>query len=138
MGGYYLIGQGGGGGAIADDPFGPKFFKTHCIDWVREVCVLEGETTTLELMLTNGERIDVSNLIELQPDLLVLDAFDPSDRTCKHTTRMFLRYGTIYRVAINRQTKADRPIGFSVISDPKVTSRVTKDDGESKAAASAE
>jgi hypothetical protein len=118
MNGYVLLD--GASRNTPQDTFGQRFFSQQFMDWMRAVCVIEAQTPVLELVLTSGERLDIALIVELQHDYLVVDVFDADDRSCQHTHRVYLRYGTIYRIAVYQRAISERPIGFNVQARPHI------------------
>ena len=101
------------------------FFKTHFFDWVKEVCKLDSVTPVLEIMLTSGQVLDVSHIVELKPEHMLVSAFRDG-RDCADTFHSYIRYATIYRINVLSQPADERPIGFNVeyrtkIEKPKRT-----------------
>lgn len=108
--GYYPINP--AGASIEEDAFGPRFFRTHFFDRMRQVCEIDEVTPVLEIMLTSGQVIDVSHIIELTQDYMVIAAFvDTHD--CTNTYHAYVRYMTIYRINVLSQPTGERAIGFT-------------------------
>lgn len=113
--GYYPINPDGG---REEDAFGPVFFRTQFMDRIKKAYDPEAETPIIELMLANGQVLDVSCIVELKPDYVLVEAFI-DDRDADRTFRTFIRYHTIYRINVLRKLKDDRPIGFNVRHEPE-------------------
>jgi hypothetical protein len=108
--GYYPINPAGSG--VEEDAFGPRFFRTHFFDRMRQVCMIDEMTPVMEIMLTSGQVIDISHIIELKEDYMLVCAFVDA-RDCAKTYHAYIRYITIYRINVLSQPREDRPIGFS-------------------------
>ena len=72
--GYYAINPSGGSGG-PEDAFGPRFFKTRFYTWIREACAIDNSVPVLEMLLTSGQVLDVSHIVDLQPDYMLVCAF---------------------------------------------------------------
>ncbi|MDC1142586.1 hypothetical protein OAU50_05810 [Planctomycetota bacterium] len=118
--GYYPINP---DGQSQEDAFGPVFFRSQFMDRIKKAYNPEAETPIIELMLTNGQVLDVSCIVELKPDYVLLEAFI-DDHDPERTFRTFIRYQTIFRINVLRQPKNDRPIGFQVGHEPDDHTRV--------------
>lgn len=108
--GYYPINP--AGSAVEEDAFGPRFFRTHFFDRMREACDVASGTPILELMLTSGQVLDVSGILELKQDYMLLSVFvDTHD--CERTYQAYIRYQTIYRINVLISPQDERSIGFN-------------------------
>jgi hypothetical protein len=107
--GYYPINP---GTMREEDAFGAQFFRTHFFDRMRQVCQIDEMTPVLEILLTSGQVIDVSHIIELSQDYMVVSAFVDT-RDCSNTYHAYVRYVTIYRINVLSQPTGERPIGFT-------------------------
>ncbi|MBE7490292.1 MAG: hypothetical protein HS108_00805 [Planctomycetes bacterium] len=116
-----------------EDAFGPRFFRTHFVDYMRQVCAVDGQTPVLELVLASGQVLDVSHILELKPDYMLVSVFR-DERTCEDTYNTYLRYQTIFRINVLTRPHEDRPIGFSMQNMPAVldTDRAAPDNGREK------
>jgi hypothetical protein len=108
--GYYPINP--AGSSVAEDAFGPQFFRTHFVDRMRQVCLIDEMTPVLEFLLTSGQVIDVAHIVELKPDYMLVSAFVDT-RDCAKVYHAYIRYMTIYRINVLSQPYDERPIGFS-------------------------
>ena len=113
--GYYPINP---GGMSQEDAFGPVFFRTQFMDRIKKAYDPEAETPIIELMLSNGQVLDVSCIVELKPNYVLVEAFI-DERDPENTFRTFIRYQTIYRINVQRSPKNDRPIGFNIRHEPE-------------------
>lgn len=95
-----------------EDAFGPRFFRTHFYDYMRQVCQISGQTPVLELLLTSGQVLDVSHIVELTPDYMLVAVFRDT-RTCEDVYNTYIRYLTIFRINVLSQPHEERPIGFT-------------------------
>ena len=93
--GYYPINP--AGSSIEEDAFGPRFFRTHFFDRMRQACELDDTTPILEVMLTSGQVLDISAIVELKQDYMLVSAFVDT-RDCENTYQAYVRYQTIYRI----------------------------------------
>jgi hypothetical protein len=107
--GYYPINP---GAVREEDAFGAQFFRTHFFDRMRQVCMIDDVTPVLELLLTSGQVLDLSHIIELKPDYMLVSAFVDT-RDCSNTYNAYIRYQTIYRINVLSTPRTDRPIGFT-------------------------
>jgi hypothetical protein len=108
--GYYPINP--AGGSVDEDAFGAKFFRTHFYDRMKQVCEVDDSTPVLEIVLTSGQVVDVSHIIELKNDHMLICAF-VDNHDCENTYNTYLRYITIYRINVLSRPRAERPIGFN-------------------------
>lgn len=108
--GYYPINP--TGGDMPEDAFGPRFFRTHFFDRMKEECALDGSTPILEIMLTSGQVLDVSQIIELKSDYMLVEAFVDT-RDCERTYKAYIRFITIYRINVQTRPREERAIGFT-------------------------
>lgn len=108
--GYYPINP--AGSSVDEDAFGPRFFRTHFFDRMKQVCQVDDQTPVLEIMLTSGQVLDVSHIIELKGDYMLVNAF-VDNRTCENTYNAYIRYLTIYRINVLTKPTDERPIGFN-------------------------
>jgi hypothetical protein len=69
-------------------------------------------TPVLEFLLTSGQVIDVSHIVELKADYMLVSAFVDT-RDCANTYHTYIRYMTIYRINVLSQPHDERPIGFT-------------------------
>lgn len=113
--GYYPINP--ANTADNEDAFGPRFFRTHFYDRMKAVCEVDGTTPVLELLLTSGQVLDVSNILELKPEYMLVSVFR-DNRTCDDTYNTYIRYVTIFRINVLSQPHETRPIGFSMGNHP--------------------
>ncbi|MCZ7607074.1 MAG: hypothetical protein M5U25_13590 [Planctomycetota bacterium] len=95
--GYYPINP--AGSSVEEDAFGPRFFRTHFFDRMRQVCGVDDSTPVLEIMLTSGQVLDISHIIELKQDYMLVSAFVDT-RDCTNTYQAYIRYMTIYRINV--------------------------------------
>jgi len=107
--GYYPINP--ASGSVEEDAFGPRFFRAHFFDRMRQACLIDDMTPVLELMLTSGQVVDVAHIIELKQDYMLVAAFIDS-RDCSQVFQAYIRYITIYRINVLNEPRAVRPIGF--------------------------
>jgi hypothetical protein len=108
--GYYPINP--VGSSVEEDAFGPRFFRTHFFDRMRQVCGADDRTPVLEIMLTSGQVLDISNIIELKQDYMLVSAFVDT-RDCTNTYQAYIRYMTIYRINVLVRPADERAIGFN-------------------------
>jgi hypothetical protein len=108
--GYYPINPGGPGGQ--EDTFGPAFFRKQFFERMKQVCEVDDHTPVLELVLTTGQVIDVSHIVEVKPEYILVNAF-VDIRDCKFTYDTYIRYQTIYRINVHTRGTEQRPIGFT-------------------------
>ena len=108
--GYYPINP--AGSSVEEDAFGPRFFRTHFFDRMKQVCQVDDQTPVLEIVLTSGQVLDVANIIELKSDYMLVQAF-VDNRDCEFTYNAYIRYLTIYRINVLTQPVNERPIGFT-------------------------
>lgn len=125
MVGYYAINP--MGSPANEDAFGPRFFKSRFYSFLREACVINGKTPVLELFLTSGHVLDVSHIIELKDDYMLVSAFEDV-RDCTNVYHTYIRYVTIYRINVLMPSQADRPMGFNVNREPTLLTS-NNDDG---------
>jgi hypothetical protein len=109
--GYYPINP--GAPQEHEDAFGPRFFRTHFYEYMKQACSIDGQTPVLELMLTSGQILDLSHVIELKPDHMLVCVFRDS-RTCEDTYNTYIRYVTIFRINVLTRPHEERPIGFNI------------------------
>jgi len=108
--GYYPINP--AGSSIEEDAFGPRFFRTHFFDRMRQACELDDTTPILEVMLTSGQVLDISAIVELKQDYMLVSAFVDT-RDCENTYQAYVRYQTIYRINVLIRPREERAIGFN-------------------------
>ncbi|MBZ0136369.1 MAG: hypothetical protein K8I27_08350 [Planctomycetes bacterium] len=108
--GYYPINPGGPG--AEEDAFGPAFFRTHFFDRMKQVCQIDNQTPVLELVLTTGQVVDVSHIVQVKADYMLVSAFVDA-RDCKFTYETYIRYQTIYRINVQTPGTETRAIGFT-------------------------
>jgi hypothetical protein len=108
--GYYPINP--SGSSVEEDAFGPRFFRTHFFDRMKQVCAIDRQTPVLEIMLTSGQVIDVASIVELKQDYMLVNAFLDT-RDCTKTYNTYVRYMTIYRLNVMTTPSDERAIGFS-------------------------
>lgn len=108
--GYYPINP--AGSSVEEDAFGPRFFRTHFFDRMKQVCKVDDQTPVLEIMLTSGQVLDVAHIIELKSDYMLVNAF-VDNRDCENTYNAYIRYITIYRINVLTKPAEERPIGFN-------------------------
>ncbi len=115
--GYYPINPAGN---PSEDAFGARFFRTQFYDRMAQVCSIDDTTPVLEVVLTSGQVLDVSHIVELKDDYMLVCAFvDAHD--CENTYQAYVRYMTIYRINVLTRPSNERSIGFSnreVSGDP--------------------
>lgn len=116
--GYYPINPTGSG--EPEDAFGPRFFKAHFFEWMREACAIDGKTPVLEVMLTSGQVLDISHIVELKDRYMLVCAFLDT-RDCSKTFHTYIRYVTIYRINVLNEPHEERPIGFNVQREPRIS-----------------
>lgn len=116
--GYYPINP---AAAATEDAFGPRFFKTRFYSWIREACSVGNRTPVLEIMLTSGQVLDVSNIVDLRDDYMLVCVFSDA-RDCSQTYHTYIRYLTIYRINVLTQSADVRPLGFNVKAVPMESS----------------
>lgn len=102
-----------------EDAFGPRFFRTHFYEYMKQACSIDGQTPVLELLLTSGQVLDVSHILELKPDYMLVAVFRDT-RTCEDTYNTYLRYLTIFRINVLSRPHEERPIGFNMRNAPAV------------------
>lgn len=124
--GYYPINPGGPG--EQEDAFGPSFFRTHFFDRMKQVCSVDNTTPVLELVLTTGQVVDVSHIVQVKPEYMLVSAF-VDVRDCKFTYETYIRYQTIYRINISTPGSESRSIGFTP-HEPEVIEVAVKPDKE--------
>jgi hypothetical protein len=120
--GYYPINP---NGQSQEDAFGPVFFRSQFMDRIKACYDPEAETPIIELMLTNGQVLDVACVIELKPEYVLVEAFI-DERDPERTFRTFIRYQTIYRINVQSKPKDDREIGFNIRHEPEDHSRASE------------
>lgn len=108
--GYYPINP--AGSAVEEDAFGPRFFRTHFFDRMREACSVDKMTPIIEVMLTSGQVLDLSTIVELKQDHMLVSAFVDT-RDCANTYHAYIRYQTIYRINVLMRPDDERAIGFN-------------------------
>ncbi|MCA8916320.1 MAG: hypothetical protein KDB90_13000 [Planctomycetes bacterium] len=125
--GYYPINP--AGSSVDEDAFGPRFFRTHFFDRMKQVCAADSQTPVLEIMLTSGQVLDVAHIIELKQDYMLINVFVDT-RDCANTYNTYVRFMTIYRINVLTQPVEERPIGFNnrepEISIPAVPTKQKK------------
>ncbi len=114
--GYYPINP--AGSMTEEDAFGPRFFRTHFFDRMRQVCVIDDQTPVLELVLTSGQVLDLSHIAELKQDYMLASVFVDT-RDCQNTYSAYIRYQTIYRINVLSRPTDERPIGFNAAKQPE-------------------
>ncbi|MBK9974169.1 MAG: hypothetical protein IPP14_05290 [Planctomycetes bacterium] len=114
--GYYPINP-AAGAAENEDAFGSRFFRTHFTDYMRQVCSIDGQTPILELLLTSGQVLDVSHVMELKPEYGLFCVFR-DERNCEDTYNTYVRYQTIFRINVLSKPHEERPIGFNMQNAP--------------------
>lgn len=114
-----------------EDAFGPRFFRTHFVDYMRQMCSVDGQTPILELLLTSGQVLDVSHILELKPDYMLVNVFR-DERTCEDTYNTYLRYQTIFRINVLTKPHEVRPIGFTMQKLPSMLDTDGADNGHKK------
>ena len=124
--GYYPINPGGPG--TQEDAFGPAFFRTHFFDRMKQVCNIDNTTPVLELVLTTGQVVDVSHIVQVKPEYMLVSAFVDA-RDCKYTYETYIRYQTIYRINVSTPASETRQIGFKP-HEPEIVETTSKADGE--------
>jgi len=116
--GYYPINP---GASIADeDAFGPRFFRTHFYERMREMCTIDDKTPVLEIMLTSGQVLDLARIVELKNEYMLVEVFI-DNRDCENTYHAYIRYITIFRLNVLSTPRDERPIGFNTrtpVSEP--------------------
>ncbi|MCA8937261.1 MAG: hypothetical protein KDB68_13765, partial [Planctomycetes bacterium] len=100
------------GSAVEEDAFGPRFFRTHFFDRMREACAVDKMTPIIEVVLTSGQVLDISTIIELKQDYMLVSAFVDT-RDCANTYQAYVRYQTIYRINVLMRPDDERAIGFN-------------------------
>lgn len=108
--GYYPINP--AGGSVQEDAFGPRFFRTHFYDRMKQVCQVDDHTPVLEIMLTSGHVLDIAHIIELKSDYMLVSAY-VDNRDCEYTYNAYIRYITVYRINVLTRPTDERPIGFT-------------------------
>ena len=114
--GYYNINPTGSG--MPEDAFGPRFFKTRFYTWIRESCTISGMVPVLEMMLTSGQVLDVSNIIELKDDYMLVSVF-LDEHDCTQTYHSYIRYQTIYSINLLNKPRNERTMGFNTDHEPR-------------------
>ncbi|MCC6572166.1 MAG: hypothetical protein IT462_00110 [Planctomycetes bacterium] len=114
--GYYPINP---AGPASEDAFGPRFFKTRFYSWIRETCTTGDKTPVLEIMLTSGQVLDISHIVDLRDEYMLVSVFSDI-RDCSKTYHTYVRYLTIYRINVLAEPQEDRPLGFNVKHEPLV------------------
>lgn len=114
-----------------EDAFGPRFFRTHFFDHMRQACAVDGQTPVLELLLTSGQVMDVSHILELKQDYMLVSVFR-DERTCDDTYNTYVRYQTIYRINVLSKPNDERPIGFQMQKLPAILDAMGTPDGNGK------
>jgi hypothetical protein len=109
-----------------EDAFGPRFFRTQFYEYMKQACSIDGQTPVLELMLTSGQILDVSHILELKPDHMLVCVFRDT-RTCEDTYNTYLRYLTIFRINVLSRPHEERPIGFNMRNAPAVLAEAGED-----------
>lgn len=106
-------------------PFGPDFFRRKFPDYLSESCFIGEEVTTVfELVLSTGAVIDVSRILEIDDDYILLAAFLDS-RTCEDEFVTYIRYDTILQINL-REERGETRLGFNTSHHPKVTASRTR------------
>ncbi|MCC6463772.1 MAG: hypothetical protein IT463_00370 [Planctomycetes bacterium] len=126
--GYYPINPAAG---QDEDAFGPRFFRTHFFDRMRQACDTDGRTPVLELLLTSGQVLDISHILELKSEYMLVSAFVDT-RDCENTFQTFIRYQTIYRINVLSRPHDERPIGFNVRKHTQLLQAEQTEDGNGK------
>lgn len=125
--GYYPINP--GMNTDSEDAFGARFFRTHFFDRMRQVCDISKDTPILEILLSSGQVLDISQIVELKSDYMLASVFEDT-RDCERTYQAYIRYITIYRINVLTQPLEERSIGFSphepIVDVPPEPLRVTK------------
>lgn len=114
-----------------EDAFGPRFFRTHFFDHMRQACSVDGHTPVLELLLTSGQVLDVSHILELKPECMLVSVFR-DERTCEDTFNTYIRYQTIYRINVLSKPNDERPIGFQMQKLPAMLDTDRAGNGQAK------
>lgn len=127
--GYYPINP--QAGEAHEDAFGARFFRTHFVDYMRQACSIEGQTAVLELVLASGQVLDVSHIMELKADYMLVSVFR-DERTCEDTYNTYLRYQTIFRINVLSKPHEERPIGFNMQNAPAVLDSDVPENGKPK------
>ena len=122
--GYYPINP--GGPDASEDAFGPAFFRTHFFDRMKNVCQVDHQTPVLEIVLTTGQVLDVSHVIEVKPEYMLVSAF-VDVRDCKFTYETYIRYQTIFRINVHTAGTENRQMGFTP-HEPEVIEMAVKKD----------
>jgi hypothetical protein len=108
--GYYPINP--GGNMADEDTFGPRFFRTHFYEHMREMCDADDRTSVLEVMLTSGQVLDVARIVELKQEYMRAEVYIDS-RDCENTYQAYIRYITIFRINVLSAPREERPMGFN-------------------------
>jgi hypothetical protein len=109
-----------------EDAFGPRFFRTHFYEYMKQACSIDGQTPVLELMLTSGQILDVSHILELKPDHMLVCVFRDT-RTCEDTYNTYLRYITVFRINVLSRPHEERPIGFNMRNETTLLAESNED-----------
>ena len=123
--GYYAINPSGGSGG-PEDAFGPRFFKTRFYTWIREACAIDNSVPVLEMLLTSGQVLDVSHIVDLQPDYMLVCAFTDV-RDCSDTFHTYVRYQTIYSINVLTKAHNERSIGCKMDKEPHLIQSDSRD-----------
>lgn len=114
-----------------EDAFGPRFFRTHFFDHMRQACAVDGQTPVLELLLTSGQVMDVSHILELKQEYMLVSVFR-DERTCDDTYNTYVRYQTIYRINVLSKPNDERPIGFQMQKLPAILDAMGATEGNGR------
>ncbi len=96
-----------------EDAFGQRFFRSKFLDRIKLACSIDDQTPVLEIMLANGQVLDVSYIIELKDEYALMAVF-VDERDCRETYETYIRYRTIFKINVLTPKTKDRPIGFSL------------------------
>jgi hypothetical protein len=124
MVGYYQINPAGNTGP--EDAFGPRFFKTRFYTWIREACAIDNSIPVLELLLTSGQVLDVSHIVDLKEDYMLLCAFTDV-RDCSETYHTYVRYQTIFGINVLTKSSSGRSMGFNMDKEPHLIQAESRD-----------
>lgn len=123
--GYYAINPGGGANG-PEDAFGPRFFKTRFYTWVREACAIDNSVPVLELLLTSGQVLDVSHIVDLKEDHMLVCVFTDV-RDCSDTYHTYIRYQTIFSINVLKSAHNERSMGFNMDKEPHMIQSDSRD-----------
>ena len=124
MVGYYQIGA---GHPQNSRTFGPDFFKRKFHDYIREHCMVGENKKVLEIALVSGALLDVSHIIEIADEYMLISAFLDT-RSCEDTYHTYLRYDTIFRINILDRPSSSKPVGFDPEYATKVSARAEQEE----------